>query len=72
MSYKPPYSITSKILNLVSEISEIVAKLEIYEPKIPLKLRKDNQIKTITGTLENEQNRLQRVGGKGGYWIVKV
>ncbi len=58
MSYKPPYGITSKVLNLVSEISEIVAKLEMYELKIPLKLRKNNQIKTITGTLEIEGNRL--------------
>jgi len=57
--YEPPYTITPKILNLVSEISEVVTKLEILEPKtISPTLRKVNKIKTITGTLEIEGNTL--------------
>jgi len=94
MSYKPPYSITSKILNLVSEISGIVAKLEIYDPKNDPKKRlnyildliqndKFITIKELSEKLNisektikrdisklKEQNRLQRVGKKGGYWVV--
>ena len=58
-SYEPPFTITPKILDLVSEISAEVAKLEILEPQIitPI-LRKDYKIKTITGTLEIEWNTL--------------
>jgi len=55
----PPFEITSNILNLVSQISEIVAILEHNElQNIPIKLRKENKIKTITGTLEIEGNTL--------------
>ncbi len=58
-SYTPPFTITSKILNLVSEITEVVTKLELLEPKsISPTLRKVNKIKTITGTLEIEGNTL--------------
>ena len=58
-TYQPPFSITSKVLNLVSEISAEVAKLEILEPKVMTPtLRKDYKIKTITGTLEIEGNTL--------------
>jgi Fic family protein len=57
--YKPPFTITLKILDLVSRISENVAKLEMIEAKsISYKLRKENKIKTITGTLEIEGNKL--------------
>lgn len=57
--YKPPFTITPKILNLVSEITEVVTKLEFLEPKsISPTLRKINKIKTITGTLEIEGNTL--------------
>lgn len=57
--YKPPFTITPKILNLVSEITEVVTKLEFLVPKsISPTLRKINKIKTITGTLEIEGNTL--------------
>jgi len=57
--YKPPFTITPKILNLVSQITEAVTKLEILEPEsISPTLRKANKIKTITGTLEIEGNTL--------------
>ena len=58
-TYKPPFTITEKILDQVSKISEYVAKLEMIEPQnIAPTLRKTNKIKTITGTLEIEGNTL--------------
>jgi len=57
-TYQPPFTITSKILNLVSQITEIVTKLEILEFDVDLKLRKISKIKTITGTLQIEGNTL--------------
>ena len=59
MSYAPPFTITPKILDLVSQISETVGKLEVLAPTaISPTLRKANKIKTITGTLEIEGNTL--------------
>jgi len=59
MSYTPPFKITPKILDLVSLISEIIGKLEVLAPTaMTPKLRKDNKIKTITGTLAIEGNTL--------------
>lgn len=58
-SYEPPFTITPKILDLVSKITESVTRLELLEPKsISPTLRKVNKIKTITGTLEIEGNTL--------------
>src|SRR3989339_287811 len=59
MSYKPPFTITSTMLNLVSEITESLTKIEIYEDNlITPYLRKINRIKTLAGTLEIEGNFL--------------
>ncbi len=59
MGYKPPYTITPKILNLVVKISEDILKLEYSEKNIITpKLRKLNRIKTLAGTLEIEGNYL--------------
>ncbi len=59
MSYTPPFTITSKILDLASQISEVIGKLEILAPTaISPTLRKANKIKTITGTLAIEGNTL--------------
>lgn len=56
MSYKPPFTITAEILNFVAEISEQVGRLNAsaFSPQ----LRKQNRIKTITGTLAIEGNTL--------------
>ena len=57
--YNPPFTISPKVLDLVSKITEYVTKLEMLEPKvISPTLRKVNKIKTITGTLEIEGNTL--------------
>lgn len=59
MQYKPPYQITSKIIDLISQISLNVGKLEAIDSKTALPmLRKVNQIRTITGTLQIEGNTL--------------
>ena len=59
MDYKPPYKITSKIVNLISKISEEMTKIELNKVNlITPKLRKINRIKTIAGTLEIEGNFL--------------
>jgi len=56
-NYKPPYTITSKMLSLSTAIGEALTKLEYEEKKIITpKLRKKNRIKTIAGTLEIEGN----------------
>ena len=58
-SHKPAYTITSKILKLTAEITEAITKIEL-DPnfKISPKLRRENQVKTLTGTLEIEGNYL--------------
>ena len=56
--YNPPFTITPKIINLVSQITEVVTKLEIFEFTIDLQLRKISTIKTIAGTLQIEGNTL--------------
>ena len=59
MSKNPPFTITNCILNLAKEIGHklgLLAGLRI-EP-LPVKLRKENQIKTIQSTLSIEGNSL--------------
>ncbi len=56
-SYEPPYTITTKMLALSTEIGEALTKLEYEENRIITpQLRKINRIKTIAGTLEIEGN----------------
>jgi len=59
MSYKPPYTITSKMLTLSTSIGEELTKIEFEANKtITPMLRKKNRIKTLAGTLEIEGNFL--------------
>lgn len=56
-SYKPPYTINSRIVHLISEISEIIALLKYGTETVSLPmLRRVNRIKTLAGTLEIEGN----------------
>ncbi len=58
-SYKPPYSINSRIVHLISEISEHIATLKYHTDTMTLPmLRRVNRIKTLAGTLEIEGNYL--------------
>jgi len=57
--YVPPYTITDKIVNLVSGISEMVVSLAINQNMRPNpRLRRDNRIKTIHASLAIENNSL--------------
>ncbi|MEY8717417.1 Fic family protein, partial [Francisella philomiragia] len=59
MKYKPPYTITSKIVSLVSEISQMVGEINASSKiQRDLRLRKVNKVKTIRGTLAIEGNTL--------------
>lgn len=56
---KPPYQVTTKILEQISSISEKVGEINaayLYMP--PTELRKKNRIKTIQSSLEIEGNSL--------------
>jgi Fic family protein len=56
---KPPYTITAKILNLVSEIQALLGEFKQLNVKKPsVKLRKENKIKTIHHSLAIEGNSL--------------
>jgi len=57
MEYKPPYTITTKIVNLVAKITECATRLSIRE-EVDLKLRKIHRIQTIQGSLAIEGNTL--------------
>lgn len=56
---KPPYEITSKVLTLITSISEKIGEINanhLYKPAT--ELRKRNRIKTIQSSLEIEGNTL--------------
>jgi Fic family protein len=59
MTYIPPFKITTKIIDLISQISLNIGKLESIDSSSTLPmLRKVNQIRTITGTLQIEGSTL--------------
>ena len=58
MGYTPPFTITAEIVNLVAEISEQVGRFNANVFNASPQLRKQNRIKTITGTLAIEGNTL--------------
>ena len=59
MKYQPPYTITSKIIHLIAQISENIGRLTVLDEKEDnLKLRKANRIRTIQGSLAIEGNTL--------------
>jgi Fic family protein len=56
---RPPYNITSKILKLISSISEKIGEVNAnYLSKQSPQLRKQNRIKTIQSSLQIEGNTL--------------
>lgn len=56
---KPPYEITSKVLNLIASVSEKIGEVNAaHLNKPPTELRKRNRIKTIQSSLEIEGNTL--------------
>ena len=58
-NYEPPYTITNKIVNLISDITEIITKINIKEDwNSNPRLRRDNRVKTIHASLAIENNTL--------------
>ncbi len=56
---KPPYKITTRILELIASVSEKIGEVNAaYLFKPPTELRKKNRIKTIQSSLEIEGNSL--------------
>ena len=59
MSYEPPFKITSKAINLISQISADMERFKIrLEQEDGIRLRKINRMKTIQGSLAIEGNTL--------------
>ncbi|HLP62058.1 MAG TPA: Fic family protein [Candidatus Deferrimicrobium sp.] len=57
--YTPPFKITPRILNLCMQIAALTGRFEgLYLPNPKIELRKENQIKTIHGTVAIEGNTL--------------
>ena len=57
--YTPPFEITSKIIELISNISEKIGEISsIQNNSHHIKLRKENRIKTIHSSLAIENNSL--------------
>jgi len=57
--YIPPCTLTPQLLNLVAEASETVGRLSVRaDSDSLLMLHRANRIKTITGSLAIEGNRL--------------
>ncbi len=58
-NYQPPFKITSKILTLIADVSEVVGYLSAQvESEQALRLRRINRIRTIQGSLAIEGNTL--------------
>jgi Fic family protein len=56
--YQPPYTITSAIIRLISNISEQLGRLSVQADDNNLRLRRINRIRTIQGSLAIEGNTL--------------
>ena len=57
--YKPPFEITSKIIELISNISEKIGEINsLQDSPYHVNLRKENRIKTIHSSLAIENNSL--------------
>lgn len=57
--YKPPFHMTDKIINLISEISEQVGRVTVLSHgNLNPHLRKENRIRTIHSSLAIEHNSL--------------
>lgn len=57
-SYQPPFTISPKIIRLISDISEKLGRMAVREDMRSLKLRRIDRIRTIQGSLAIEGNTL--------------
>lgn len=59
MNYQPPYTVSSEIIDLIAEVSELLGEIKhLNHASHSTRLRKISKIKTITGTLQIEGNTL--------------
>ncbi len=58
MSYSPPLTITPRLIDLISRISEAMGRWEAAAGDIPPKLRRENRIRSIHSSLAIEANSL--------------
>lgn len=59
MEYKPPFTITESIINLLAQVSELVGQVTVlHKDSIMPRLRRENRIKTIHSSLAIEHNSL--------------
>lgn len=58
MSYSPPLTITPRLIDLISRISEAMGRWEAAANDIPPKLRRENRIRSIHSSLAIEANSL--------------
>ena len=59
MSYQPPFTVTPRIIDLISQISEAVGRLTVHaDGEQALRLRRINRIRSIHGSLAIEGNSL--------------
>ena len=56
--YKPPYTVSSKIVSLVAEICEALGRMSALQSPQELRLRRINRIRTVHGSLAIEGNTL--------------
>ncbi len=57
-TYQPPYKITKKILSLATDIKQILKSANVEAINQSSQSKKQNRIKSITGTVAIEGNRL--------------
>ena len=59
ITYSPPYTVTSKIVQLISVISEILGRPSVNNPSdLTPQLRRGNRLRTIQASLAIENNSL--------------
>jgi Fic family protein len=58
MSYSPPLTLTPRLIDLISRISEAMGRWEATAGDISPKLRRENQIRSIQSSLALENNSL--------------
>lgn len=58
MAYKPPYTITPKIITLIEQIGEALGQLSLLNTMDDIRLRRVHRIQTIHGSLAIEGNTL--------------
>lgn len=73
-AYRPPFSLTGEIVSRVAEIAELLGRFELrLERDDPLRLRRINRIRSVTGSLAIEGNTLseaQITAILDGKWVV--